>query len=73
MIIKQQCISCKKQIEIELSEKQYSQLKDWIKSGYKEYVQVAIPTLKPEYRELFISGYCSECFDNIFKCVNDNE
>lgn len=32
-----------------------------------KYIQDVAPGMMPEYRELFISGYCPTCWNEIFK------
>jgi hypothetical protein len=59
-IINTKCVHCGKQHEIELDLKD---LEAW-QAGQR--IQVVMPYLSPNERELLISGTCSTCWDNIF-------
>ena len=63
-----QCKLCKKDVEIPLTESQYDRLDDCLSNGaYDGMVCRAVPDLAPEYREMYISGFCPECFSKIFE------
>jgi len=40
--------------------------RDWLKWNSGVYVQNAFPYLSPEDRESLITGYCGDCWDNLF-------
>lgn len=54
------CGDCGKQFAFEVSLNGYE---SWLAG---ELIQRAMPELKPEERELFISNTCSTCFDEMF-------
>ena len=56
------CIQCKKPQLVELEYKEY--LDYYLRN---KHIQDAMPNKPPGIRELFISGVCSKCFDEIFK------
>jgi hypothetical protein len=56
-----QCKICKEDQVIRISE---ADLKKW-QDG--ELVQNAFPYLSADQRELFITGFCGKCYDNLFK------
>ena len=58
--VSRNCPFCGKYWEVEVSEADYW---NW-KNG--ELVQNAFPYLNANDREIFISGICSECWDNMF-------
>lgn len=41
--------------------------------GRGEYVQTCFPYLSPGDRELFISGVCGECFDDMFPAEEEGD
>ena len=43
----------------------------WIDWQEGELIQVALPTLTADERELLISGTCGTCFDRMFPSEND--
>ena len=55
-----QCFSCKKDFLVEVPEEQYN---DWRQGAL---VQEAFPEMPVSQRELFVSGMCGECFDDMF-------
>lgn len=55
------CMFCKKDTEIPVTKDQLQR----INSG-SEPIQSVIPNVSPAERELFISGICGECFDDMF-------
>lgn len=60
MKLTETCNVCNTDHTITLKSGQYD---DW-KSGTP--IQVAMPTVSPDDRELLISGICGICFDNMF-------
>lgn len=59
--INAECNMCCRRYKVEVLDKDYE---DW-KNG-EGYIQDLMPYLSPGERELLISGYCGECFDEIF-------
>lgn len=64
------CQFCGKGFTFDLSLKQIAE----IEAGVK-HIQVILPEMPPETRELFISGICPKCWDEIFseakeKCLS---
>lgn len=55
------CISCSKKETVKVTTEQFRKMQDGT------YVQSVLPNLSPDTRELFISGLCGECFDNMFE------
>lgn len=55
------CKVCKEDQVIRISE---ADLKKW-QDG--ELVQNAFPYLSADQHELFITGFCGKCYDNLFK------
>lgn len=56
-----ECVECRKVIEISMTFEQYKKWK------YKEdLVQNIFPEVKPELREVLISGICPECWKKMF-------
>ena len=60
MIIHKTCRSCKKDNRLEIAERDY---KRWL-SGVP--IQMAMPRLSADDRELLVSGICGKCFDKMF-------
>jgi hypothetical protein len=53
---------CGKEFTIEATDDQLKMLQ----SG-EYHIQEIFPYVSPDIRELFITGWCGECFDKIFK------
>jgi len=58
--LEKECIFCKNKVEVKVKESDYE---NWKKGSH---IQDAFPYLKPDEREIFISGICGKCFDNMF-------
>jgi hypothetical protein len=56
------CTKCGKEYTIEATDKQLKMLH----SG-EYHIQDIFPDISPDIREIFISGICGKCFDEIFK------
>ena len=56
-----QCTSCGEYLEVPVTEEQ---IKEW-RGG--TLIQKAMPNIPPAQRELFISGTCGKCWDELFK------
>ena len=63
--ITKQCFSCNKLVSFEVSEEGYDK---YIKGAH---VQNAFPNLSAELREMFLSGICPTCWDEMFKDIDD--
>jgi hypothetical protein len=59
--IKKKCVCCGEEYTVKVHEEDYEKWKDG------ELVQVAFPYLTADERELFITGICGICFDDLFK------
>jgi len=59
------CRSCKQNIPIELSEKEYMDLTEYMLFG-TSHIQDVLPDHPRTVRELFISGICGECWVRMF-------
>jgi len=65
--ITKQCTKCRTLIEFTVSEEGYLK---YIKGAH---VQNAFPDLSSELREMFISGICPTCWDEMFNDIDDDE
>lgn len=61
MIVNTKCKICGEEIILDVRKEDYEKWKEG------ELVQVAFPYLSADERELFITGICGMCFDNLFK------
>ena len=61
MIVNTKCKICGEEIILDVRKEDYEKWKEG------ELVQVAFPYLSADERELFITGMCGMCFDNLFK------
>ena len=64
------CETCGKNVEIPCDGKTFFALKNWRRS-FRSIQEIA-PNLSPEYREMFISGICPECWKKIFGDENED-
>lgn len=62
------CNQCKKVFHFTITEEQYKQ---YI-SG-EGLIQNIFPEIQPEYRELFISQICPDCWNKIFSYADEQE
>ena len=62
------CPVCQQVSHLVISKEQFHA---W--SSQKLLVQHALPDLKPEERELFISGVCARCFNGMFNDDGESE
>lgn len=60
--VEKTCVFCKEVTAIKMTEDQAYR----IASG-EELIQNIVPNMSPDHREMFISGICGKCFDNMFK------
>lgn len=65
VVISKSCKKCSREFLFDVPQK------DLEKFMAGMYIQRAFPYLKPEQRELFLSGYCSDCWDELFKEEDD--
>jgi Fe2+ or Zn2+ uptake regulation protein len=56
------CASCGRVVDIDVPINEYQ-----AHLTGKLHIQDAMPSLKPEEREMFLSGICGKCWDEIFK------
>lgn len=56
------CPFCKGISSVELTDEEY----DAVRERGGKRIQDVVPDLSPSVRELFISGVCSRCWDNLF-------
>ena len=64
-VVTKVCRVCNKKFIIPLSEEEESKL-------FIFPAQEVLPWLEPNIRELFITGMCGECFDNMIGHEDDN-
>jgi hypothetical protein len=60
------CAKCGKEFTIEATDEQFKMLQ-----SHAYHIQDIFPEVSPDIRELFISGICGECFDDLFKDEED--
>jgi hypothetical protein len=63
------CACCGREIELPVTKDQFDRL--FRASQSDELIQDVAPDVAPEWREMFISGTCPECWDAMF--VADEE
>ena len=56
------CEYCSYKYIVEMTTAQFNELQ----SSHRRHVQDIIPEIAPEMRELFISGMCPRCWDELF-------
>ena len=56
------CVSCGEVYHVHITPEQYHKICE-----RKECIQDILPDVEPGIRELFISGICPECWNNLFK------
>lgn len=64
--MKVRCKRCNREVEVPITEKQ---LESWIKSG--DYIQTYFPHLSAAEREMFVSGICNDCWNELFPEENE--
>lgn len=64
------CIKCGEDIEIPCNDETFRALVNWRRDA--RCIQEIAPNLNPEYREMFISGICPECWKKIFGDENED-
>lgn len=65
MSIVEDCKICGKSVTISLTPDQYIRYEMW-KSGKITHIQDALPDVPADQREMFISGVCGECWNDLF-------
>ena len=58
------CACCGREIELPVTKDQFDRLSRASQSD--ELIQDVAPDVAPEWREMFISGTCPECWDAMF-------
>lgn len=58
------CIKCRKEIEIPCNDETFRALVNWRRDARS--IQDIAPSLSPDYREMFVSGICPKCWDELF-------
>ena len=61
MKLTRECKMCREEVTFEVPLKGYI---DWYKKGV--LIQNAMPDVHPKYREMLVTGTCSNCFDDLF-------
>ena len=61
----QSCVNCGKHTAIVITTEQKERLQKRFETG--EHIQDILSELPPDQRELFISGFCGDCWDEIFE------
>lgn len=56
------CKICGKDKKIPMTAEQYIRLDEGLSEG--KHIQDAVPDLAPEWREMFLSGICPDCWEN---------
>lgn len=64
------CRLCDSLITVDLTEKQFEKFQLW--EQRKMHIQDAIPEVAPPIREVFISGTCPKCWDEMFGGEEDD-
>lgn len=67
-----QCRRCGNVIQIPCSDETYVAAQFWNAATDPRPIQEIFPAMAPEYREMFVSGICPTCQDEIFG-VDDEE
>lgn len=61
VVLKPQCMKCGKVVPIETNENDVMELNEG------KHIQDVMPYLSRNEREILISNFCGECFDNLFE------
>lgn len=64
--IQRVCPKCNKLQTVKVEQSQYY---DWMRG---KNIQIAIPTLTPDEREILLSGICPECWKQLFPPDEDD-
>lgn len=54
------CRKCNREVEVNVTVEEYTK---WANGAF---IQDAMPRLAPAHREMFISGFCGICWDEMF-------
>ena len=60
------CIECGETVSIPCTDMQYRRL-------MREPIQCVFPDVSPDIREIFISGICGDCFDDMCEVLGEME
>ena len=63
-----QCHACHKDITVEVFQKDLDRYND---ATNREHIQNIFPYLEASERELFLSGLCGSCWDELFMDLED--
>ena len=55
------CVFCSNNVEVPITEEQYEKI-----INRDDLIQNVVPELSPEFREMFISGMCPDCWKEMF-------
>lgn len=64
--INAQCTRCQRIVRIPCSEESYVNAQFWNARTDPRPIQEVFPDMRPEHREMFITGLCPECWDKMF-------
>jgi hypothetical protein len=62
MITNKTCVSCGRNVSIELTQKEFEALQQ----PNRGKIQDILPNHTPEEREMFVSGICIDCWNKMF-------
>ena len=60
-----QCAKCNKSVEVEFSERDLDGYERRFVNGERILIQDALPDVPKELRELFLSGLCPDCWNEV--------
>lgn len=67
-----ECCRCKTNYAIQLTQEDFTSFERW-ENDISMMIQDALPNLDKEMRELFISGICGSCFNELFSNYNEED
>jgi len=67
-----ECRICRKTVDVVLTPDHYVRYEMW-KSGKITHIQDALPDIPADQRELFISGTCAVCWNEMFGDEDEEE
>lgn len=63
------CTNCRKEKIIPMTAEQYIRLDVGLSEG--KHIQDVVPDLAPEWREMFISGMCPDCWNAFIESTKE--
>ncbi len=63
------CTTCRKEKIIPMTSEQYIRLDYGLSQGI--HIQDVVPDLAPEWREMFISGMCPDCWNEFIEATKE--